>query len=180
MEVLAPCALVPGLAALLGETGADPDRPGHAARSSAIAAAAAERLKLSRQEREALLWLVRRRDDVEPLPDLRPCAFKRLARSPLFPALLDLDRARRLARGRGLETHARIVAQLQAWTAEDLSPAPFVTGNDLLALGLSGGPEVGRLLTELEDAQLDGEIRSREEGLARAAQRTAEIRGRGA
>ena len=37
---------------------------------------------------------------------------------------------------------------------------PFLRANDLLALGLRPGPEFGRILRQLEDAQLTGEIHS--------------------
>lgn len=58
---------------------------------------------------------------------------------------------------------------LEAWweQREDrVEPAPLVDGGTLMeALGLPPGPEVGRLLEALREAQAAGEIRSREEAL---------------
>jgi poly(A) polymerase len=41
----------------------------------------------------------------------------------------------------------------------------FVTGGDLIALGMKSGPEVGRVLGEVRSAQDEGKITSREEAL---------------
>jgi tRNA nucleotidyltransferase (CCA-adding enzyme) len=47
-------------------------------------------------------------------------------------------------------------------------PAPILRGRDLLALGLSPGPEVGRVLQAVYERQLDGVVTSLEEALAEA------------
>ena len=54
---------------------------------------------------------------------------------------------------------------------ETVAPPPLVTGHDLMAeLGLDAGPEIGRLLEALREAQAAGEVRTREEALALAGQ----------
>ena len=54
---------------------------------------------------------------------------------------------------------------------ETISPPPLVTGHDMMAeLGLSEGPEIGRLLEALREAQAAGEVSTREEALALARQ----------
>jgi len=54
---------------------------------------------------------------------------------------------------------------------ETVAPPPLVTGSDLIAeLGLAPGPEIGRLLEALLEAQAGGEVRTREEALALARQ----------
>lgn len=149
--------LVLGLAALLVARGYPWPGP-----------AVAERLRLSRQERERLAWLVRNHAAPATVLDGPVCEIKRLARAPEFAALMELFRARSLATGTGLETHARIVALVSAWGPEELSPARLVDGNDLLALGLTPGRRYAEILTILEDAQLNGDLRTKEEALARA------------
>ena len=52
--------------------------------------------------------------------------------------------------------------------AEKIAPARLVTGLDLLAAGYRAGPAFGRVLGEVEDAQLEGRVRSKEEGLEMA------------
>lgn len=48
---------------------------------------------------------------------------------------------------------------------EVIAPEPLLTGHDLLDLGMSEGPEIGRLLDALREAQAAGEIETREEAL---------------
>lgn len=47
-------------------------------------------------------------------------------------------------------------------------PQPLVMGRHLLDLGVPPGPEMGRLLDDCFEAQLDGEFLTLEEGLAYA------------
>jgi tRNA nucleotidyltransferase (CCA-adding enzyme) len=47
-------------------------------------------------------------------------------------------------------------------------PEPLLRGRDLLALGLSPGPEVGRILKAVYERQLDGAVTTHEEALAEA------------
>jgi poly(A) polymerase len=53
-----------------------------------------------------------------------------------------------------------------AWPAERLNPLPLVDGSDLIRHGLSPGPQFAALLEQIRDAQLNGEIHSRDEALA--------------
>ncbi|HEC33690.1 MAG TPA: HD domain-containing protein [Chloroflexi bacterium] len=75
---------------------------------------------------------------------------------------LEPDRwARRLAVGETLLSH--YFEQRQ----EAVAPIPLIAGRDLMAeLGLKEGPQVGRLLEAVREAQAAGEICTREEALA--------------
>lgn len=60
-----------------------------------------------------------------------------------------------------------ILALHQERFAEVISPSRLVDGDDLMdALGLEPGPWIGRLLEGIREAQVAGEVRSREEALA--------------
>ena len=50
---------------------------------------------------------------------------------------------------------------------EFVDPPPLVDGNDLIEHGVPPGPEFRRLLQAVRDAQLDGELATREEALCR-------------
>ena len=73
---------------------------------------------------------------------------KRLARQAWYPLLRELT-------GRDLGT----------FPAAELHPPPLLTGRDLQDLGLPPGPLYTRLLTGIETAQLNGELRSRQDTL---------------
>jgi putative nucleotidyltransferase with HDIG domain len=52
---------------------------------------------------------------------------------------------------------------------QTVAPPPLVTGDDLMAeLGLEAGPEIGRLLEAVREAQAAGEVTTREQALALA------------
>jgi len=87
-------------------------------------------------------------------------------KGPLRPA----DAEERL-----LDLYAEVARLRDQKLAEALAAPPLVDGHDLMSeLGLSPGPEVGRLLQCLREAQLDGQISTLKEALALARQ----IRGR--
>ncbi len=48
---------------------------------------------------------------------------------------------------------------------EGVAPEPFVTGDDLLAVGYPAGPGIGRILDAVYDAQLEGRVTDRAEAL---------------
>ena len=43
---------------------------------------------------------------------------------------------------------------------EQLKPPRLLTGNDLIAMGLEPGPRFGKILSALEDAQLEGKVKT--------------------
>jgi poly(A) polymerase len=48
---------------------------------------------------------------------------------------------------------------------EDLSPAKFINGNDLISLGYKPGPKFKEILDKVENGQLTGHIKSKEDAL---------------
>ena len=54
---------------------------------------------------------------------------------------------------------------------EELKPAPLLTGKDLIAAGYRPGPLFGMVLSEIEDAQLEGRISTAEEALRMAQEK---------
>lgn len=73
----------------------------------------------------------------------------------------------------------RFLERARALGVQHRPPAPFVMGRHLLELGLTPGPQVGRILRELYEQQLDGQVQSLEEGLARATQIVQELKEQG-
>jgi poly(A) polymerase len=71
------------------------------------------------------------------------------------------------------------VAERIAWLAErfaevertDVAPPPLLTGDDLVAAGMTPGPAFKRILDDVYNAQLEGQISTREAALALASSR---------
>ncbi|MBN2264232.1 MAG: CCA tRNA nucleotidyltransferase, partial [Candidatus Aminicenantes bacterium] len=84
-----------------------------------------------------------------------------------------LDAADRAGRGtrlvRGLDKQARwLLGKFEELRVNRETIKPLVMGRDLLELGVAPGPEMGRLLKKLYQAQLDDAFGTKAEGLARA------------
>ena len=74
--------------------------------------------------------------------------------------------------GAAIDAHLELARELLGaalwWRAEG-PPAPLVRGHELAhELGIPSGPELGRLLAELEAAQYAGEVDTREAAIRRA------------
>ncbi len=65
-----------------------------------------------------------------------------------------------------LENYRFVKEKLSGFKAEQIKPKPFVTGRDLIELGLTPGPIFGRILDAVYDLQLEEKVASREEALA--------------
>jgi len=57
------------------------------------------------------------------------------------------------------------VEKRKAWSTEDISPVPLVSGNDLIAMGFAPGPLFKEILTRVEDEQLDGRLTTTQQAL---------------
>jgi tRNA nucleotidyltransferase (CCA-adding enzyme) len=74
---------------------------------------------------------------------------------------------------------AHFLERARALGVEHRPPAPIVMGRHLLELGLRPGPLIGRILRQLYEQQLDGQLQTLDEGLARAAHIIQELREQG-
>jgi poly(A) polymerase len=125
------------------------------------------RLKLSNDERERIEWLVEKHQVLADAPQMRQAKLKVLLVHKGIDELFALHRADALAAGRPLEHVEYAEARRREWLADGtLDPEPILTGNDLMAMGLSPGPRFKPLLERVREAQLDGTVRSGEEARA--------------
>lgn len=155
---------------------------GHEEAGAEVAAAIAERLKLSRPDRDLLTLLVANHmhalfwsePEVKPKTILKWC--RRLGEDIIPLILLSMaDTLSTLGPAADEATRQRHIAwageTVQAYYA-DIQPViqkkPLVTGKDLIALGMKPGPGMGRVLEKLRQAQDAGEIGDRNEALEMA------------
>ena len=117
---------------------------------------------MSNQERDDFGWLAEKIDVLlERCKWTRPIV-KRLMADGRWPQLKALYAAEK----RGVdEEFEAFTAQLQG---EGVSPEPFVTGDDLIKLGASPGPQFKAWLERLYDWQLDNQLLTREAALTEA------------
>lgn len=98
--------------------------------------------------------------------DMRPAKLKRWMAHPTFDDQMALHRVDCLGCHGMLDNYEFLLAKQLEFANEPVIPAPLLTGHDLLKLGYPSGREIGRLLTLVQDQQLDGTLTSRKEALA--------------
>ncbi|MBY0232475.1 MAG: CCA tRNA nucleotidyltransferase [Gemmataceae bacterium] len=123
------------------------------------------RLKLANEERERIEWLVGKRGVLET--ERRASKLKPIMVHPGFWELADLHRAESSA-----SRIDEVLALRAKWEAEStLNPPPLLTGDDLVAEGMKPGPKFKTILEAVRDAQLDGDITTREQAMELARSR---------
>ena len=61
--------------------------------------------------------------------------------------------------------------QVLHWPEERLNPQPLIGGDDLRSLGFEPGPMYARVLQEIRDAQLNGNLHTKEDATAWAVRK---------
>lgn len=124
------------------------------------------RLHLSNREAAHVGRLVSGQRRFADVRMMTTAALKRFLRTERFEDHLELYRLASVARHADLEDLWFLRDRLGEWTREDLAPAPLISGEDLINLGFSPGPAFKRILTAVEDEQLEGRLEDRAAALA--------------
>jgi tRNA nucleotidyltransferase/poly(A) polymerase len=128
------------------------------------------RLRFSNQDRDQILALIANHMRFKDVSRMRASTLKRFIRLPRFDEHLALHRLDCLSSHRHLDAYDFVRRTLAETPAEEIRPVRLLTGNDLQSLGYHPGPLFSKILRSLEDAQLEGLVRSREEAMAFVAQ----------
>ena len=123
------------------------------------------RLRFSNDDTEQILALVEHHMKFKDVKRMRPATLKRFVRLPHFAEHLALHRLDCLSSHRNLEAYEFVENFLRLTPPEVVRPAKLVTGEDVLRLGYVAGPLIGKILAEVEEAQLNGELGSKEEAI---------------
>jgi poly(A) polymerase len=138
---------------------------GHTERGAVMAEQILKRLKRGRATWERVSYLVRNHLRHVQAPVMRLSTLKRFLREDGIDELLELARIDALSSNGDLHYYQFCKERLASLEDEEIRPAPLVRGNDLIALGFTPGPMFTEILRQVEDQQLGGELRSRDEAL---------------
>jgi poly(A) polymerase len=152
---------------MLGRSIAAPDAPScagdrpHADVSPARQRRWRDALVLSNDESDGVAAILAIRPRIiERWPGGDAAARKRMASGPGFAGALAVLRAE------GNPVVTAVDGDLPALRAQGLAPAPFVTGDDLVAMGMRPGPQFRPMLDRAYDLQLNGALADRDTALA--------------
>ncbi len=162
------------LGALLHDVGKPPvfrvaDRirfDGHVEKGVEMSRAILTRLRFSRDDAAQVESLVAHHMHFKDVGRMKESTLKRLMRLPRFDEHLELHRLDCLASSGHLETYDMVKRKWEEMSAADeIKPAPLITGADLIAAGYRPGPRFGEILSAVEDAQLEHRLRTPAEAL---------------
>jgi poly(A) polymerase len=130
-----------------------------------IAERICRRLRFSNDDTDQILALVENHMRFADAMKMKESTLKKFMRLRDFDEHLALHRADCLASHRNLTTYEFIRQKRVEIPPEKMRPEPLVTGHDLIAAGHAPGPKFKEILSAVEDAQLEGQLPSREAAL---------------
>ena len=139
---------------------------GHESVGARMATDILHRLKYPNEVIETVHALVAQHMKFLAVKTMRASTRKRFLRQQIMPELLELHRLDAVSSNGHLEVYNRCREELENTPPEALTPKRLLTGDDLLNMGIPKGPQIGRLLKDLEDAQLEGLITTEPEARA--------------
>lgn len=146
-----------------------PDRirfDGHVEVGVRIATETCRRMRFSNETTDQILTLIDNHMRFSDVERMKESTLKRFFRLPRFEEHLALHKMDCLASHGSLDYYHFAKDRFENLLKEEVQPRPLVTGKDLIEAGYEPGPAFKKMLALVEDAQLEGRIRTREEGLA--------------
>jgi poly(A) polymerase len=126
---------------------------------------------MSNDDTEQIAAIVSKHMKFPELPKMRESTLKRFLRQPKFEEHLEMHRLDCLSSHRDLTLYDFARDKLATTPPEQIRPEPLVTGHDLIAAGYPAGPRFKNILSEVEDAQLEGAVKTKEEAMEFVRQR---------
>jgi poly(A) polymerase len=121
------------------------------------------RYRFSNEDTAQIAALVANHMRFKDVDQMRPATLKRFVRLPRFEEHLELHRLDCLSSHRNLESYGLVKQFLKVTPAEQVRPQRVLTGDDLREMGYSPGPLFSEILRAVEDAQLEGQVKTKEE-----------------
>ena len=127
------------------------------------------RLRFSNQQIKIITSLVRDHLKFMEVKKMRESTLKKFLLSENFDLHLELHRLDCLASHKDLSSYRFVKKKLEEFKEElekqKKKPKRLITGDDLIAMGLKPGPIFREILSAVEDAQLEGKIKTRKHAL---------------
>ncbi len=97
---------------------------------------------------------------------MRESTLKKFMQRGTFETELQQHRVDCLASHGDLSNWRFLNKKMKQFTKQDIKPAPLLGGRDIISLGFTEGPVVGKILRAVEEAQLEGKLTTKDEALS--------------
>lgn len=148
---------------------------GHAEMGAEMARTIMQRFRCPNDRIDAVEIAVRNHMRFAVIPDMKESSVRRWMGAPHFPLEMELHRIDCQASHGILSVYDYVIEFRRKLAAEPVLPPPFLSGKDLVSLGVQPGPAIGELLKESYNRQLEGLFTKRDDALAWAAQQIAQL-----
>jgi poly(A) polymerase len=138
---------------------------GHTDQGAEMAAAILERLRRSRAVQERVAYLVRNHLRLCMAPRMRTATLKRMIGEDGFDELMQVAFLDAFASSSYLGFWHFCRRALSTMSAAEIRPPRLIGGDDLIVMGYKPGPRFKAILKDVEDQQLDGALRTRDDAL---------------
>jgi poly(A) polymerase len=130
-----------------------------------MAEAVCRRLRFANDDTEQILALVGNHMRFSHVPQMKESTFKRFVRMPEFEQHIELHRLDCQASHGDLTSYNFTRQRIASIPPEAIRPASLISGDDLIAAGYAPGPRFKEILAQVEDAQLEGRLQSKDSAL---------------
>ena len=138
---------------------------GHAEVGATLTRGILNRLRFSNDDTDQIVSLVANHMRFGDVKHMKASTLKRFFRLRNFPEHLDLHWLDVTASHNLLGMYDYAKQHFYATPVQEHKPALLLTGRDLIDAGLKPGPRFKQLLSDIEDAQLEGTIHTRDEAI---------------
>lgn len=136
----------------------------HAGMGAEIARNVCRRLRMSNEDTDRIADLVAAHEEFKQAGAMRENALRRLCRKPDLMDHLELLRANCLSNRAKPDSYSYCLKKFRQYEQEP-AQMPLVNGDDLIGLGIAQGPLFRTILQAVEDLQMEGILRTREEAI---------------
>jgi tRNA nucleotidyltransferase/poly(A) polymerase len=139
---------------------------GHDKLGAEMTEAILRRLKFSNDVIDDTVEAVANHMKMQHVQDMRVSKLKRFLASPTILDQLELHRVDCLGCHGMLDNYHFLNGKLEEFSHEPVIPRRLLDGHDLQILGYPPGPRLGRILTTVQDLQLEGTLKTKEEAVS--------------
>ncbi len=133
---------------------------GHEKVGAEMAEALLTRLKFPRKQTDEIVAAVRHHMQFKDVKTMRKSTLRRMLMRETFPLEMALHRLDCLGSHRQLDHYDFMLEQAKELARQPEIRPPLLTGDDLKKLGVKPGPEMGKLLAEIREKQLQDELKT--------------------
>lgn len=139
---------------------------GHDRLGASMAKRICKRLRFSKKQTERITSLVRDHLKFKDVFNMRESTLRRFISTPHFEDHMSMHLADCLGSHGMTDAYDFLRKKLEEYEHSEIKPKPLINGHDLIGLGFEPGPAFSEILNSVEEQQLEGNLKTREDALA--------------